>query len=153
MMRHLNDDELLKQLYGLGDGGHLDECPECAGRLAAMELRRADSAAEGVRVSSGLLGRQRRAIYARLEQPVPARVRWAPALAAATLLAVGVFIYHPMRAVPQRGPAPAARPEMSEEQLFSDVFSMEQAAEPRAAAPIRALFEEHLFEEHQGPEE
>lgn len=141
MKWHLNDDELLERLYGLGDGGHLDECRECAGRLAAMELRRADSAAEGNQVSNGFLGRQRRAIYSRLEQPAPARLRWAPALAAATLLAA-VLIYHPSRPASQRAPAPAARPEVSVEQLFSDVFSMEQAAEPRAAEPIRALFEE-----------
>jgi hypothetical protein len=151
MKRHLSNDELLERLYGLGDGGHLDECPECAGRLAAMELRRADSAMEasaaGEQVSNSFLAFQRRAIYARLDQPAPARMHWVPALAAATLLA-GVLIYLPSRPAPQRAPMPAARPEMSEEQLFSDVFNMEQAVEPRAAAPIRAL-----FEDHQTPEE
>jgi hypothetical protein len=146
MKRHLSNDELLDRIYGLGDGGHVGECPECAGRLAAMELRRADSASTPV--SSEFLTGQRRAIYTRLENPSPARMRWAPALAAATLLAA-VLIYHPARTAPQGAPAPAARPEISQEQLFSDVFSIEQAAEPRAAAPIRALFEE----ERQGPEE
>ncbi len=157
MMQHLNDDELLARLYGLGEGhahlgAHLEECPECAGRLAAMELRRADSAAEAPAnpVSSDFLAGQRRAIYARLEQPAPLRVRWAPAVAAATLLAVGVLMYHPTHAVvPHRAPAPVARPELSDDQLFSDVFSMEQAAEPRAAAPIRALFEDQAPVEEQ----
>jgi hypothetical protein len=31
--------------------------------------------------------------------------------------------------------------EQSDEQLFSDLYSMEQSDEPRAAAPIHALFE------------
>jgi hypothetical protein len=152
MMQHLNDNELWARLYGLGeDHAHLDQCPECSGRLAAMELRRADSAAEAPAspASSDFLAGQRRAIYARLEQPAPLRVRWAPAVAAATLLAVGVLMYHPTRPAPHRVPAPAARPELSDEQLFSDVFSMEQAAEPRAAAPIRALFEDQAPPEEQ----
>jgi hypothetical protein len=146
MNRHLENHELLEQIYGLRDSGHLGECPECAGRLAAMELRRADTAADASQSNEFLAG-QRREIYARLENPAPARTHWVPALAAATLLA-GVLFYYPSRPAPQRAPAPAAHPEMSDEQLFSDVFSMEQAAEPRAAAPIRAL-----FEEHQTPEE
>ena len=146
MKRHLRDDELFEQIYGLGDGAHVGECPECAGRLAAMELRRTEAAADASQSNEFLAG-QRRAIYARLDGPAPARMHWVPTLAAATLLA-GVLIYYPSRTVPQRMPAPAARPEISEEQLFSDVFSLEQAAEPRAAAPIRAL-----FEEHEGPEE
>jgi predicted anti-sigma-YlaC factor YlaD len=158
MMRHLNDDELLVRLYGLGENQthvgetHLGECPECAGRLAAMESRRAESAAEFSedRVSSDFLAGQRRAVYARLEQPASAGVRWAPAVAAATLLAVGVLMYHPARPA-HRAPAPAARTEQSQEQVFSDVFadvfSMEQAAEPRAAAPIRSLFEDQVTEQ------
>jgi hypothetical protein len=151
MKRHLSNDELLERLYGLGDGAHLDECAECAGRLAAMELRRADSAAEASdareQISNSFLAGQRRAIYARLEQPDVTRMRWAPALAAATLLAA-VLIYHPSRPPAPEPQVPVSRPEMNEDQLFSDVFSMEQAAEPLAAAPIRAL-----FEEHQPPEE
>ncbi|HEY4361636.1 MAG TPA: hypothetical protein VGN17_11725 [Bryobacteraceae bacterium] len=160
-MKHLNDDQLLDRFYGLSSSGenahthsHVDQCPECAGRLAAMELRRTDSAAEtgasGRPISHDFLAQQRRAIYARIEQPANIRARWAPALAAATLLAVGVLMYHPRvpsKPVAHRTPAPVARPELSQEQLFSDVFSMEQASEPRAAAPIRALFEDQGSEQ------
>jgi hypothetical protein len=34
----------------------------------------------------------------------------------------------------------------SDAQLFTDVYSMEQDVEPKAAAPIRALFQEASFE-------
>jgi len=33
--------------------------------------------------------------------------------------------------------------------LFTDVYSMEQDVEPRAAAPIRGLFQEASFESAQ----
>src|SRR5689334_2840513 len=100
-MKHLNDDQLLDRFYGLenGENAHLDQCPECAGRLAAMELRRAGSAAEtgaqGRPISNYFLAGQRRAIYERIEQPPSMRVPWAPALAAASLLAVGILLYYP----------------------------------------------------------
>ena len=61
-----------------------------------------------------------------------------PGLAAACVLAVGIFVYHP--APPQQ---PVNKPaEISDAQLFGDIYSVEQTAEPAAAAPARALFEE-----------
>jgi hypothetical protein len=72
-------------------------------------------------------------------------MKWAPALAASCLLAVGVFLYRP---------APAPHPAVvSDAQLFSDVYSMEQSVEPRAAEPIHELFAaqpaHELFEDNQ----
>ena len=168
MNRHLTNDELLNRLYGLGEAEgetnlHLQECTECADRWRAFERRRAETAAgpdlSGA-VSNEFLAAQRRAIYARLEErPSGPHARWAPALAAGFLLAAGVYFAIPGRhAVPpapsgaHNRQAPVARvvhAEMSDEQLFSDVYSMEQSAEPRAAVPMHALFTAAEADEEQ----
>lgn len=134
MNGHLTNDELVNKLYGL-DGGdsHLDNCAECARRWSDLRARRTQFvrlAAAGEE-SGEFFAAQRRTVQARLERPP--RVRWVPAaVAAACVLAVGLFAYRP--AAPRTEPADA--------QLFSDVYSMEQTLEPLAAAPIHALFEE-----------
>ncbi len=155
MNRHLTNDELLHRLYGLGEAEgetnlHLRECSECADRWRTFERRRAETAA-GPEVSSEFLAAQRRGIYARLEERSSGmHVRWAPAVAAGFLLAAGVYLFipgpipgrHGVARTPNR-PVPVAHvvhAEMSDEQLFSDVYSMEQSVEPRAAVPIHALF-------------
>src|SRR5207237_980694 len=69
--------------------------------------------------------------------------RWAPAAAAAALLAVAVYRYQPSKAP---APAPAVIHAESDAELFTDVYSMERDVEPRAAAPIRSLFQETAFE-------
>jgi hypothetical protein len=142
---HLSNDELLDRMYGLGekDVPHVRECEECSSRFQALERRRAEVAAEAPPVSNEFLMTQRRAVYARLDQAPSARLHWAPAaLAVAFLLVMGVFLArpHPQNR-PLLPPDPAQGVELSEEQLFSDLYSMEQSVEPRAAAPIHALFE------------
>lgn len=154
--RHLSDDELLDRMY-LGEvhaserAPHLQECAECAGRLQAMERRRTEvgsaAAAAESAISNEVLIAQRRTIYARLDRPVSVHARWAPAaLAAVFLLVMGVFLarphaaYHPALS-PDPAPGVAVSGEVNAEQLFSDLYSMEQSVEPRAAAPIHALFE------------
>ena len=144
MNRHLTPNELLSRLYGLGEqqaAEHVHECPQCAERLAVLERRRIESAA-WPEPSSGFLAGQRRAIYSRLDRRPRTPLQWAPALAAVFLLAVGALVYGPARHAAQ-APAPAAAHlEAGDDQLFSDVYSMEQSAEPRAAEPIHELFEE-----------
>lgn len=155
---HLTNDQLLDRLYGLGEtegetSRHLQECAGCAERMRAFERRQAEATAQP-ETSNEFLAAQRRGIYARLEQGPQAHSRWAPALAAACALAVGMFwvypVHHARPQVPNR-PAPivaqgvahaVAHSEVSDEQLFSDVYSMEQSAEPRAAVPMHALFED-----------
>lgn len=133
---HLSDDALLDALYGLtGNEPHLRECAICAQRFSEWRRKR-ENAAGAPDVSSDFLAAQRRKIYERLEQPEPKRLRWAPALAMACLVAVGALVYHP--ATP---PAPQQRGDVSDSQLFSDAYSMDQSLEPSAAAPIHALFE------------
>jgi len=134
---HLSDDQLLDGLYGLADhAGHLESCPECAGRWSEMRERRA-SLAEPLEVPYDMLAAQRRKIYARLGEEPRTQMKWIPAVAAACLLAAGVFLYRP---------APVAAPThtiAADAQLFSEVYSMEQSTEPIAGAPIHGLFEDN----------
>ena len=152
MNPHATRDELVDHLYGIGRGGlepHLRQCRECASRYRALERawhRITSEAAFGPEASSEFLAAQRRAVYARLEERPGGQVPWAPALAAALLLAVGLFFYYPLGHA-SRGAPPPAYAEISDEQLFSDVYSMEQSAEPLAAAPIHGLFETAALEQ------
>ena len=137
MNRHLNDDELIGRLYGIElseSDRHLEECEQCSARRAELQLRKSQVTAPPA-IADEVLAAQRRRIYMRMDEPGPRR-RWVPAVAAAALLAVGLFFYRP-------APAPPLRPEPGDEQLFSEVYSMAQSTEPEAAAPIHALFEEN----------
>jgi len=160
MNPHLSQVELVEQLYGVGGKeAHVRECAECAGRLDALlqtrarlltETRLRAEADSRSRVSSAFLAGQRRAIYARLDRAAASHVGWAPALAGAGLLAMGLLLFpHPQVHAP-RAPVPTARVELNtNEQLFSDLYSMEQSVEPEAAAPIHELFEGTAAPEEQ----
>ena len=148
---HLNDDELIAVLYGLGnmedDEGHLADCSACRDRLGAMSRARL-ATVDAPHISGRVLAAQRRQILERLEKPSSGlhASRWIPAAAVGALLAVAVFLSRPSNVPP---PAPAASAVVNTEtdsELFTDVYSMEQDVEPRAAAPIRALFQEASFE-------
>ena len=132
MSAHLSDDQLLERLYGAEAHPHADSCAKCAARLGEFERRRAELAAP-VAVSAEFLAAQRRQIAARLEKRT--RLRWIPALAAASAIAIGIVMFQP-------SPPPAPHTEPGDEQLFAEVYSMEKSTEPRAAAPIHALFED-----------
>jgi predicted anti-sigma-YlaC factor YlaD len=138
MNKHLTTDELVDRLYGVGASDHLanehlESCGECWERFRQLRERRA-MAAEPRPASYEFLAAQRRNIYARMGEAQPMGMKWVPALAAAVcLVAAGVFVYRP---------AQAPRPESTDAQLFSDVYSMEQSMEPLAASPIHALFEQ-----------
>jgi hypothetical protein len=143
---HLTEDQLLERLYGARSSSH--ECSECDEKLQSMQEKRAFAAAR-VEESADFFAAQRRQIYNRLgEDRRPSRI-WAPATAAALCLAAaGLIGYHATNTIPAQpvhtvshvSPAPDAS---SDAQLFSDVYSMEESAEPRAAAPIHKLFEEN----------
>ncbi len=151
MSTHLNDDELIARLYGVGENRH--ECAECAGRLRALEQHKANLAVP-VDAPADFLAAQRRRIYARLgEKARRSALAWVPAMAAALCVAAGAFVYHdwaprpaahPVRHSASVAPAhDAAHDGTADAQLFSDVYAMEQSAEPRAAAPIHELIEEN----------
>jgi hypothetical protein len=141
MKKHLSSDELVSLVYGVGPDGHLDVhldgCRDCSVRFEELREKRA-MATEALPVSHEFMAAQRRNIYARMGERPQARLKWMPAMAAAAcLIAVGVFSYHP---------AQVLKPEVAEThvdaQLFADVYSMEQSMEPIAAQPIHALFEQ-----------
>ena len=137
---HLSEDALLDAVYGIAGNEaevHLQRCADCTLRLHEWQEKRAATVAN-VEIPAEFLAAQRRKIYERIERPSRKRWLWAPGLAAACALAVGIFVYHP---APQQQPVnkPA---EISDAQLFGDIYSMEQVVEPAAAAPARALFEE-----------
>jgi hypothetical protein len=137
---HLSEDGLLDAVYGIAGNDaetHLRGCADCAQRLHEWQEKRAATVAS-LEIPGDFLAAQRRKIYERIERPSRKGWLWAPGLAAACALAVGIFVYHP---TPQQKPVnkPA---EISDAQLFGDIYSMEQAVEPAASAPVRALFEE-----------
>ena len=136
---HLSDDALLDAVYGIAGSAaeaHLRRCADCAQRLQEWHEKRA-AAVENVEISSDFLAAQRKKIYERIERPSRKHWLWAPGLAAACALAIGLFVYHPAAKEQPRRNA-----EISDAQLFGEVYSMEQSLEPAAAAPARALFEE-----------
>ena len=136
---HLSEEALLDAVYGIAGNAadaHLRRCADCAQRLQEWHEKRA-AAVESVEIASDLLAAQRKKIYERIERPSRKHWLWAPGLAAAGALAIGIFVYHP---APKEQPRRNA--EISDAQLFGEVYSMEQSLEPAAAAPARALFEE-----------
>jgi hypothetical protein len=136
LSHHLSSDELVNLVYGVGASGHINDCCECSDRLEQLRERRV-MAADALPVSHEFLAAQRRNIYARMGERPQARMKWVPALAAACLVAVGVFSYHPAQVA-----VPEAAETHVDAQLFADVYSMEQSMEPIAAQPIHALFEQ-----------
>ena len=157
--RHWSDDELLRRVYGLaGEGAvsdpHLDHCPECGARWRQLLSRRADavSLAKAGSVSEERLQRQRAAVWERIERPHAFWLwKWAPAAAAACMLAAGLFLLHPpgFSPVPRPLPASSVPAQLSDSQLFNDVAALSGPEAPRGAAPIRGLFEERRETEEE----
>jgi hypothetical protein len=148
MNEHFTIDELIDRLYGLEPGAadgadpcdaHLENCADCGNRWNEM-LRMKAAGAIAESPSRDFLAAQRRKIYARLGEKSRSRMAWAPALAAAALLAIGVAVYRPASAP---GPLRLTQPDSADAQLFADVYSMEQSMEPSVVAPIHTLFEDN----------
>jgi ferric-dicitrate binding protein FerR (iron transport regulator) len=139
---HLSEDVLLDAIYGIADAeseAHAHTCAECAARVS--EWRERAGVITNSEISDEFLAAQRRQIYARIEGsslPMSRRVWWwAPALAMAAALIVGIVVW------PQHRVAPAnSHAEVSDVQLFNEVYSFERSAEPSATAPVHALFED-----------
>ena len=133
-MKHWTETDFQNWLYGLRDPDqHVHDCPECAKQIERLQRERQRITADP-EVSPEFLAAQRRRIYQRLEEPRHRLFAWRWVLSAAMLLLMiaGISLQQIHK------PAPA----ISDEQLFSDLSSIEQTAEPKAIQPIHNLFEE-----------
>jgi len=140
---HCTDDVLIAKLYGLDVGSsdalHLNGCAVCAGRLDAMADRRRQAAGQSA-VSDDVLREQRARIHARIEdgRRLSFWLRPAPAVAVALVIAAGLM-FRPIATAPT--PVQTASTE-SDAQFFSEIATVADQQEPRAADPIRGLFDE-----------
>jgi hypothetical protein len=134
---HWTDDQLIEHLYGVGPGdGHLQDCADCQARFAIIETRRRRFRPDEP-VSDSFLAAQRRAIYARLEQPhrwwhAWPLSRFAAAAAMFVVLGGTITLYenHQRELAESRADA----------QLAQDVSQMSFESEPAATAPLKGLF-------------
>ena len=140
--RHLSDDDLIARLYGLDadPDAHLESCEECTGRWEIVQDRRTIVAAPAA-APAAVLAAQRRQVLARAEAPTAWRRAWVPALAAALLIAAGLAFYQPGE--PATPASSSVAVDAVDAAWYDDVYSA-QPVEPRAASPLRALFEEEL---------
>jgi len=152
---HWGDGELLDKLYGMApENGafdqHLAACTACSGRWEALQLVRAEilrEAGAGLVPEARLIG-QRKALWARIDHPSRFWLsKWAPVAATAMMLVAGLVLLHPDRPplatnsqIGYQANTGAAA-SISDAQLFSDLSMMASASAPRAAEPIRGLFE------------
>ncbi len=156
---HWSDDDLLRRLYGLESESavaeaHLDECSECGARWQELQSRRAaaldDSSAKSV--SAERLQRQRTAVWDRIERRRGFWTwKWVPAAAAAGVLAAAILLLHPagFAPAPRRLAAQSSPAQLSDAQLFNDVAALSAPEAPRAAAPMRSLFEDRKETEEE----
>ena len=140
--KHWSEDELLDRLYGVGpDDDHLSVCAECDERLQALAARRRVVVSnEECTVAPALLLRQRVAVMERIERPGSSLVSWRAATAFTCAIAI-VLIFAVYQ--PQRPKAVVTQTASSDAQFFSEIYSEVEQIEPRAAKPMRRLFEEH----------
>lgn len=159
---HINDDVFIDALYGVSaiDLGACDigacvrECPVCAERWNALQERRGVITAP-LEIGMETLAAQRAKIYRRIENPsLWEKISdWTGPLvagaAAACFLAISVLAHNSATPVPTADSSTAivstagvvATAGISDMQLYSDVYAMEQSFEPSAAASFGVLFE------------
>jgi hypothetical protein len=132
-------------LYGLEGHAtltaHLAACEECAKGL--RELDRARAASAELEIPAELLANQRRKTLARLDERSRPGLGWIPATAAAVLVLTFALVYDRGAVAPTKSP----KTEVTDESLLAEISAIAGAEEPRAAEPIRGLFEEIALEE------
>ncbi len=140
---HWTDDHLLNHLYGISEADiHLDTCSACEARLQAMALRmRKQQVLAGPEFTEQDLAAQRRNIYRRLDGPVPSRWEfpWKAVLATATVLLIGLELSAPK---PKADPGNRLMASGGDSRFYTEIYASMESHEPRAASPIRGLFEE-----------
>jgi hypothetical protein len=134
---HWSDDDLIARLYGVkSEDPHIGNCTTCAARWEAVLRRHEKLRRNEVEVPDVFLAAQRRAVEARLgAKRFPLRIALVPIMAA---LVIGIGIVA-MRPIHDKQPPVE---QISDTQLFEDVFSRLSAGEPSSVGPIHSLFEE-----------
>ena len=146
---HLSDDALIRKLYGLESAAgepHLETCLECIRRWEAMRRTREVVTVEP-EVPAAVLREQRLRIFDRLERGSANGWRrvWVPAAAAVLLIVAGVAYFRPAEEITVAAPA-SVPTEFVDAGWYDEAYSDMQPLEPRAATPIRELFEEEASE-------
>jgi len=138
MSKHWSDEDLINELYGIGPGAsHLDECNECRGRWLQVRERR-EVVLEQPDVAPGYLAAQREAIQEKLEgrrQGSGWALRMSPALAALSVIVLGVLLSRPT-------PAPQPTLASNGDEFFTEIYSMVESPEPWVAQPMYEMFED-----------
>ena len=148
--QHLSDDRLIGRLYGtdpearLAEDAHLEDCRECARRWGVLQRERARVLGD-LPEDFALWNEQRRRVLERAEsgeaEPASNWARaWATAGFSAAFLAAGLWFYVPQD--PLAAPVPAAAVDVSDPGWYEETYSVMEPDEPRAAGPIRVLFEQ-----------
>ena len=133
-MKHWTESDFEQWLYGLKEpDSHAEECQQCRAEMARLQLERRRIATQP-EVTNEFLAAQRRSIYRRMAEPHRnwLAMRWAVS-AAAVLVIVGGLTFERWH---------TSTPAISDEQLFAELATIEQTAEPRAIQPMHKLFEE-----------
>lgn len=132
-MKHWTEKDFTDWMYGLKEADtHVAACPECGGEIERLRLERGRTISLP-EVSHEFLAAQRRSIYQRLGRPIHNwhPMRWGISVAALAVVVLSVTL-HTWK----------SEPAISDEQLFSDLATMEQSNEPKAIAPVHKFFEE-----------
>jgi len=132
---HWSDEEILAGLYGAGPvDRHPDECADCRQRWELMRRRQEGLRLAEPNLSGAFLASQRRAIMAQTEgRSRSSGLQLVPWLGAVVLLLLAILVNRPAKLQPA--------PEVSDAQLFEDVFSTVSRSEPRAVETVRSLFQ------------
>ena len=135
--KHWTDNELFARLYDVRPGDdHLAMCAECAQRMSAIRRRYEEIRPLQDEVSHEFLAAQRRAIHARIHAKRRSLPRVLVPVIATLLLAGIIIVYRPAFVVPP------SKQQISDSELFDDVFNRVSDPLPTSAGPIRSLFQE-----------
>ena len=134
--RHHTDDELLDRLYQSGEEDeHTVSCAACRARWETL-IERRRAVLETPETPAGCMEAQRIRIQARIDSEGSARLAFGlrPVFALGMLLTLVVLLNRPVEP-----PAPVIA--SGETRIFTEIYQSLQYDEPRAAEPVRAMFE------------
>lgn len=139
--RHWTGEEMVDHLYGVGpEDGHELECEECQERIAVLRARR-EMSLETEAAPVDFLRRQRVTIAERLEARRAAmEAWWRTPVWAAVMTAVALVLLAPQP--PGETTLASGWNHTQDAGMYLDIYQTISSEEPRALAPMHALFEE-----------